>query len=387
VAVELSGHADEYLYGSDESGRRFPCVTLFPDQDSRWVATRELVTRVGRALADVQPRVVALAGWSDRDVLAGLQWCRQARVPVVVMSESRALDGPRPWWKEVIKRRVVRGFAAGLVGGRSHAEYLASLGMGRERIFPGYDVVDNDHFARAAESTRQDAAAERHRLGLPESYFLASSRFIAKKNLPTLLQAYALYRRKARREAWKLVLLGDGPTRDEVLATRSRLGLDEDVLLPGMTAYEALPAYYGLAGAFVHASVTEQWGLVVNEAMAAGLPVLVSDCCGCAQELVVSGSNGYTFDPLQAEQLAGHLVKMADGEYDRHTMGRASAEIINRWSPQTFAVNLWKAAEAALAQPARARRLSDGLLLRLLIRRTRRLIAAGASVTAGPNAP
>ena len=84
-----------------------------------------------------------------------------------------------------------------------------------------------------------------------------------------------------------------------------------DVILAGFKQYDELPAYYGLASAFVHASTTEQWGLVVNEAMASGLPVLVSDRCGCAPDLVEDGVNGFTFDPYDVEALAGLMQRVA----------------------------------------------------------------------------
>ena len=125
-----------------------------------------------------------------------------------------------------------------------------------------------------------------HSLGLPERYFLASARFVPKKNLLRLLEAYAGYRRRAGADAWHLVLLGDGELRGDIERRSALPDLAGAVILPGFRQYDELPAYYGLARAFVHASTTEQWGLVVNEAMAAGLPVLVSDRCGCAPDLV-----------------------------------------------------------------------------------------------------
>src|SRR5208337_5127598 len=93
--------------------------------------------------------------------------------------------------------------------------------------------------------------------------------------------------------------------------------------LPGFKQYEELPAYYGLAGAFVHASTAEQWGLVANEAMASGLPVLVSNRCGCATELVEEGRNGFAFDPENVEQLAGFMRRLGCGPTDAASMGMA----------------------------------------------------------------
>ena len=95
--------------------------------------------------------------------------------------------------------------------------------------------------------------------------------------------------------------------------------------MPGFKQYHDLPAYYGLAGAFVHTSTVEQWGLVVNEAMAAGLPVLVSRNCGCAADLVQDGVNGFAFDPLDGDRMAALLTKVAGLSADeprRHGRGK-----------------------------------------------------------------
>ena len=91
----------------------------------------------------------------------------------------------------------------------------------------------------------------------------------------------------------------------------------------------------------------EQWGLVVNEAMAAGLPVLVSRACGCAPDLVREGVNGFTFDPYDVGGLAGLMVRMSSGELNLKTMGEASQVIIAGWTPEVFGENLLRAVDAA----------------------------------------
>jgi glycosyltransferase involved in cell wall biosynthesis len=362
TAVELSAVDDTYAWAPVGGARHFRRITLFRDRDVVYEPGGEVVNMVQAALEEARPEAVAVAGWSDRGALAALAWCSRTGTPAVVMSESTSHDVRRVWWKEQIKRRLVGLCAAGLVGGTAHAQYLARLGMHPGRIFVGYDVVDNDHFRRGAEAARAEPGARQGRR-LPDAYFLASSRFIAKKNLPRLLQAYARYRRQAGARAWHLVVLGDGELRPELDQCRDTLGLREHVHLPGFKQYDELPAYYGLAGAFVHASTAEPWGLVVNEAMAAGLPVLVSDRCGCAPDLVEPGRNGYTFDPLDVEGLSRHLLRTAGGEYDLAAMGRASREIIARWTPATFARNLERAVEAALQRPRQRAGVADRVLL------------------------
>jgi glycosyltransferase involved in cell wall biosynthesis len=284
------------------------------------------------------------------------------------MSESQASDEPRRAWREAVKRRIAGLSSAGLVGGETHVEYLAALGMPRDRVFLGYDAVDNGYFATKVAEIRKQRSESRKQFALPDNYFLASARFIEKKNLPRLMQAYALYRQKAesrnqKAEIWDLVLLGDGPLRDSLCALRSALGVGDSIHLPGFKQYPDLPAYYGLAEAFIHSSTTEQWGLVVNEAMASGLAVLVSNRCGCASDLVQEGVNGFTFDPCNMEQLADLMLRISAFNFPLSAFGDASREIISDWGPDRFASGLKAAAAKAIeVGPKRASLVSTAFL-------------------------
>lgn len=369
TAIELFAMDQTYKWDKVEEATNFTQLTLFDGADSAAQSSFETCRRVEKALSELRPHVVVTPGWADKGALAALKWCIDNSIPVIVMSESQAIDEPRKWWKEAIKKRVIGLYSSGQVGGTPHADYLAALGMPRERIFTGYDVVDNSYFASHAEIARQNAADNRAKNNLPERFFLASNRFVEKKNLSTLLRAYASYREAAGPGYWKLVLVGDGPLKLELTSLKADLALDVDLLLPGFKQYDELPLYYGLAGAFVHASTTEQWGLVVNEAMASGLPVLVSERCGCAPDLVRNGINGFTFDPYDVESLAKLMLNISSGECDLTAMGRASREIISAWGPETFAENLMHAAEAAKQAPRSKASLLDRMLLWGLMRR------------------
>jgi glycosyltransferase involved in cell wall biosynthesis len=325
-----------------------------------------IAARLEAVFGRFKPDVVVVPGWASRTSLGSVAWCLKYRVPLVVMSESQAIDEARSAWREAVKRRIVGCFSAALVGGAPHADYIARLGMPRERVFLGYDAVDNEYFAQGAQEVRGQRSEVRERYGLPEQYFLASARFVEKKNLPRLLEAYARYREEAEmlKEGGTLpqpspqsgegatprdlVLLGDGPLRETLNSQLSTLNLHEHVHLPGFKQYPDLPAYYGLASAFIHASTTEQWGLVVNEAMASGLPVLVSNCCGCAPDLVQDGVNGFTFDPNNVEELAGLMLKLSTLNSQLSTMGAASQRIISEWGPERFASGLKAAMDKAL---------------------------------------
>jgi glycosyltransferase involved in cell wall biosynthesis len=245
--------------------------------------------------------------------------------------------------------------------------------MPRERIFTGYDVVDNHYFRQKAEEIRSQTSEVRQKHALPENYFLASARFVAKKNLARLVQAYAEYRRRWEVRSgnsevrddgapWDLVLLGDGPLRATLNSQLSTLNLNAHVHLPGFRPYNELPAYYALAKAFVHASTTEQWGLVVNEAVASGLPVIVSSRCGCAPELV--NGNGVTFDPTDDDELATRLLEMASlSDEERKHLGNNSYLIAANFAPERFGEGLERAATVAMGAPQKELGVIDRALL------------------------
>jgi glycosyltransferase involved in cell wall biosynthesis len=364
VAIELAGESSVYEWEKVDEDENFSRVTLFPERDSDSVGVSTMRCAVASQLDDIAPEAVAIPGWSKPGALAALEWCCQAKVPAVVMSATTAQDSARYWWKEVPKRRLVALFSAAVVAGQAHRSYLSSLGMPAERVFLGYDAVDNEYFREQSSAVQEEAAAWRRRLGLPERYFLACARFVPKKNLIRLIRAFAQYRHQAHAASWELVLLGDGPERATIEHAVAEAGIGSVVHLPGFKQYDDLPKYYGLADAFIHASTTEQWGLVVNEAMASGLPVLVSERCGCAPELVCSGENGYTFDPYDVAAMHRHIERMADGTYDREAMGEASRRIVDRWTPERFAEGLHQAVQVALKHPKPDASIVDRTLMR-----------------------
>jgi glycosyltransferase involved in cell wall biosynthesis len=368
-AIELSRVDQTYAWEEIHSGGPFPISTLFSDGDVDDKPVAEVVGRVWGILDQFAPHVVAIPGWSSVAALAALTWCDQSGTPSILLSDSSYHDEPRIRWKEWVKSRLVRQHSSALVAGFSHVDYVTMLGMPRQRTFTGYDVVDNEYFRDRADAVRSHGKEERARLGLPDSYVLASCRFVAKKNLPRLVEAYARYAFSAGVQAWHLVMLGDGLLREALRLQVERLGLRDKVKFVGFRQYSELPAYYGLAKAFVHTSTSEQWGLVVNEAMASGLPVLVSNRCGCAPDLVSEGVNGFTMDPYDVGSMAARMSQIAGGTYDLAAMGRASREIVGAWSPETFADGMLKAAEAALASPRPRTGIFDRLLLSLLMRR------------------
>jgi 1,2-diacylglycerol 3-alpha-glucosyltransferase len=351
-------------WGAAATPARYHKISLFPEATDAFPDKATLRCAFSSALEQTNPDVVAVNGWNNFGSLIAANCCVRRGIPMVVMSESARQDEARTWWKEIIKQRVVDVYSAALVGGQGHVEYLVELGMPRERVFTGYDVVDNDYFGRRTAEARNSKFEIRNKYGLPKNYFFASARFIEKKNLSMLVEAYAEYRRRSEMAAnvpWNLVILGDGPLRGALNSQLSTLNLHEQVHLPGFKRYDELPVYYALAKAFVHASTTEQWGLVVNEAIASGLPVIVSNRCGCAPELL--NDNGFSFDPFDEQELPERLLEMASLSDDkRKSLSDASYRISSNFVTERFGEGLEQAARLALNHPRKASPIGRALI-------------------------
>jgi glycosyltransferase involved in cell wall biosynthesis len=363
VTLEISSIDHTYAWERVDHARP-DHFTVF-EQGLDELSTGQLRRILHSTLDRISPSVVAVPGWSERWALIILEWALDRKVPAILMSDSNAFDETRTASREWIKRRIVSCFSAGLAGGTMAADYLVQLGMDRDAVFSGYDVVDNAHFQK--ETPARTDEVRKAASGRP--FFLAAARFIAKKNLAGLLKAYAAYRHRAGSDAWALIILGDGPLRPELERLRTALNLSGDVVFPGFKQYEELPAWYAAAQAFILPSTTEQWGLVVNEAMAAGLPVLVSRRCGCAVDLVAEGKNGLLFDPFQTEDIAHAMWRIAHGDVDCKAMGARSLDIIRNWGPGRFADGLRRAVAAAAQTPEKNYSLLHRALLRALIHR------------------
>ena len=368
--VEMTDR-DEFkvLEFSKDSG--FSRHTLFPKSkcDDAAVVGGDILTRtIQKTLDAIRPDVVCVSGWGLSVSVAAMKWGAARSVPIVMLSESNEFDEARSPIKEFIKRRLVGLCSAGLAGGSPQADYLVKLGLPTECVFKGYDVVDNRFFS---EEAKKQGDGSRELVKTKSPYFLACARFGKKKNLPGLIRAYSRYRGKAlhaaldarRSTLFDLVITGEGEERLKIERTLRECGVSDHVHLVGAKGYAELPSYYAHAGAFIHASTTEQWGLVVNEAMASGLPVLVSNRCGCATDLVKEGENGWTFDPTNEEQMADLMLEIAGDEERRKAMGAKSREIISEWGPERFASGVKAAINAALAAPRKRVGLLDRMIL------------------------
>jgi 1,2-diacylglycerol 3-alpha-glucosyltransferase len=357
IAYEVSSSERTYPWARSPQDEPFAWKTLFPDQPLETIEPAACRQAMTAALDSDRPDALGIVGYARPESMAAAHWAKRHKRPSILMSESGALDRPRNWWKEMIKRRRVACFDAALVGGPRHRQYLARLGMPADRVALGYNAVDNDYFATQARRALESPAG---RTGLPRApYFVTVCRFVPEKNLLRLVRAFARYRDQSDlRTAWDLVICGDGLGVAELNDTISGLGCAGAVHLPGFLQVHELPRYYAHAGAFVLPSLSEPWGLVANEAAACALPLLISDRAGCVDTLVPDpeGTTGGRFDPHDIEEMATKLSWMAScPDQARNAMGRRAAETVANWGPGRFARGALEALELARRPRRRAK--------------------------------
>lgn len=315
---------------------RFPFDIMFKGSIND-VNPIRLSVETYRRLNLYNPEIVVVGGYHLLACWAAFIWTKIHKKRIIVIIESHYLDKPRFMIKEAIKRLFVSHCDGALVDGTRHKSYAISLGLEPEKVFikNGTGPVDISWYHRQILRYRKEKAAFCRKFNMPDKNFLYVGRFSPEKNLFFLLNCFKKLQEEGLKN-WGLILVGNGPQRKEI-----ENFIDENniinVFLPGFKQKEEIPLYYALADCFVLASISEPWGLVVSEAMASGLSVLVSNRCGCYPDIVHNGENGLSFNPFNEDELFGLMKNIVEGKYNLERMGRASLEIIKEYTPEKAA--------------------------------------------------
>lgn len=279
----------------------------------RWLV---LSRGVRRELSGFQPDVVGVGGWNQPAFWQTLAWCKTRRRPLVVWVESTARDARSEAAPlELAKRAMIRAAVGFIVPGRASADYVKRLGVGEEKIVVAPNAVDTEIFGAAAHD-RPDGDS---------CTFLYAGRLDPEKGLDVLLRAF-------ERVPGELVLVGSGT--DEA---RLRKLASDRVRFTGPVGQDDLVPLYAEADVFVLPSRSEPWGMVLNEAAAAGLPLVATDGVGAAHDLIENGVNGFRV-PVGDELALGEAMRrLTEDTGFRAAAGIRSRELSQRFTPEAWA--------------------------------------------------
>ncbi len=291
--------------------------SLRPNVNNFWGCdTPDIVDEIRKGEFDA----FLVTGWYLKSFWQAIRACRRHGVPVMVRGDSQ-LGTPRSRLKQTLKEliypRILRQFDACLYVGQKNREYLEHYGVPAERLFFSPHCIDNETFALQAKQI--DRAASRERLGIKPNQLavLFVGKLLDRKRPQDLIEALQILRSGGVNAIG--VFAGDGPLRSALVSQ----GYEKHVplIFLGFRNQSELPEAYVTADVLVLPSESETWGLVVNEALACGTPVVVSDAVGCAPDLVIGDETGAVYPVGDIGMLAEAL---------KHTF------TINRQSPAIF---------------------------------------------------
>lgn len=332
----LEGYESEVL----ENVARPPSLEAFGGCDT---------PQVSRRLRAWSPDVAILTGWQSKMLVQAWWACVRLGVPRILRGESNAFPDRAPW-KRAAHGVWLRGFDRFLAIGKANREFYLQAGIPEARIHACPYFVDNRRFAGAAIPLRERRTVLRERWSIPEhaTCFLFCGKLIAKKHPLDLL--LALQRAVAAGAPAHALVVGDGKlmTQARALVERERL----PVTFAGFLNQTEIVAAYVAADCLVLPSDTgETWGLVVNEAMACGVPAIVSGQVGCGSDLVSDGVTGAIFPMGDVDALARRLIEFSGNRSGLRAMGAAACErVTSRYSVERAVEGTLAAIDAVMAR-------------------------------------
>ena len=337
----------------DELGKNIDVTVLFADRvekkvtrDAAWYEEsrggfrmvqlkKRIATFRGRDLcADVTEWVkkdfdaIVVCGYSSPTAVLAMAYMRLHKNPFY-MEVDGGLIRPDSRLKYLIKKFLVTLPNAWISSGRFTTKYLTHYGADESKIayYPFSSLWERD--IPAAVPTQAEKQALRRKLGITEKKMVISvSRFIASKRLDMLIRSGAALGRDVG-----VYIIGGEPT-EEYLQIRKELGAD-NVHFVGFTKKDRLAEYYRAADLFALPTRTDVWGLVINESMAYGLPVITTDRCVAGLELIESGKNGQIIPVDDQDALTEAIRSTLDG--DCAAMGAAALETIRPYTIENMA--------------------------------------------------
>lgn len=355
--IEISGIGSPYRFNDSDSSTTIFWHCIFPNRKIEEVTSREAVKAVINKLDDLNPDIILAGAIAFPSGAAAVNWGLNRGRKVVVFDDARLVDVRRSPFVDWIKKKVYSGVDAIFCPSEEWQNTFEHFGFSKEQLYYGVNVVNNDFWMD------QEFVPE---IKAKYNYFLTIGRQVPKKNLIFLLQAYKKYLDVAIRPL-HLTLIGDGPMNISLRQFVVDSDIEEFVHFVPFLPQENLKSYFREASWFVFPSLSgETWGLVINEAMASGLPVIVSNQVGCVSTLVKDGVNGFIFSPDDVDELAQTLVRAATmDEGERLGMAKQSTEIISKWGLARFCQGAYEAIQYVYGQNKRTPDLIGKLIINL----------------------
>ncbi|EPE62577.1 glycosyltransferase [Sphingomonas paucimobilis] len=300
MGIELSSASMTYAWDASGEGLYFERHTLFGSKPAETLSALRVARALVYEITRPNVKAVYIAGYERPSHFITALVARAFGRRVIVMLDSKYDDKPRRTILEAVKRLMMVPYSGGFAAGRRSADYLRLLGLGRRPITLGYDTVSIHRIRALASDIQPKPWSERP--------FLAVARYVTKKNLAFLLKAYARFRDIDPASQRRLILCGGGPLENQLRDTAQQFGVSDWVDFTGFVPQADVARHLAGALCLLLPSVEEQWGLVVNEALAFSLPLILAENVGAIDLLAAQDQNAFI---LEANDRDGWAKAMA----------------------------------------------------------------------------
>jgi glycosyltransferase involved in cell wall biosynthesis len=350
-AVELFGKGSPYSF-DEFDGQHSWWTCLFPESDATELTPSKIATRLFGELDLMEPDVVIASPITFFAGALGLRWAKKNNKKHIMFDDAKPrLQFKRNFFVRWIRDTITAQSDALWLPSADYDKHYPAVKKGKSLIFYGFNCIDNDFFK------------SRYPKKFTSKTVVCIARLVPVKNLDRLLHAWKII--EAEANDWKLYIIGDGPLYERLFKLTNQLEL-KNVSIMGTINYPLLPDYLHRAEALILPSLSETWGLVVNEAMAAGLPILLSDKVNAAESLLTDGINGYVFNPDDVEAIKGAIEKFIKlNTFEKSRMSEQSLQIIERMDYQNMGNRLLSALKLITTLKFRRPALIAGLFINL----------------------
>lgn len=270
---------------------------------------------------------VIISGNPDFTTFLSFLTCRMFNIPIIWWSEGieSAQSSLGKLISPVIKH-IVRNVDSVVVPGSLSRDFQVKIGSSYDKIFLAPNIVDNDMYIEKSLELKRNKAELKQKLGLNYStIILYVGQLIERKGVDYLIDAYKYLKNEF--EDLCLVIIGDGNVKNNLEFICNQNGIN-DVHFKGWVSEEEKHIYYSISDVFVLPTLSDVWGLVINEAMCFGLPVVSTKAAGASWDMIISGKNGYVVEPANSEQLYSSIRTILLDKDLARKMGEKSLEII-----------------------------------------------------------
>lgn len=333
--IETNTKSKTYLW-EEEKDANYIIYKLKKNQKG-YLKFADINNQVTQILSQSNPQIIFITGWYEKTHHFLIYKSYFRKIPIVILSDSRYRDDKRIFYKEFIKRILLKSFSSGIVAGKESTDYLIKLNFKKSAIFRPYNVVDNNYFLKPCTTNKN----------IYSNYLLCIARFIKVKNYKNLLRGFEIYKEKGGN--LNLLIIGSGPEEKLIKEIKNKSKYSNYIFLESWKKTSLLPQYYKEAKATVLASTKETWGLVINESMASGTPCIVSKNCGCYLDLIKEGETGWGFDPNDEIELSNVFLKVEKiNQIDLRKIKKNIKSKINKFSLDNFKHAVEEAIENSL---------------------------------------